>query len=327
MSPRSEPKRILRNLRLRGALEGMTTRKIVAQPWRQQKGKTFSKKRRSGRAENEPEEFAVEEEDGSSNDPGDDGSEARVGEFPHSGSAAGELDEGDHREGQLKAENDLAENEQRGDFILAGYADDERGGDDGNGAGDEAAEPGFQANVEKAFHHNLAGKGAGEGGVLARGQQGAGEERAGEAHSEDGTEELVGIRDFGNVVKATGVKSGGTENKDGGIDKEREAEGECGIEDGVTNGFASIARRGAERASLDDAGVKIEIVRQHRGAQDADRNVKHFAVPQDFSAGDKAYGGFAPERMSEENFVGEAGSDRGNERDDKGFDQAEAPAL
>jgi len=40
----------------------------------------------------------------------------------------------------------------------------------GDGAGDEPAEPGFEPNVEKSFHDDLASQRAGERGVLAGGK-------------------------------------------------------------------------------------------------------------------------------------------------------------
>ena len=78
-------------------------------------------------AEDEPEKFGVKEEDGGSNDPGDHNGDAGVGEFTHFVAVTGELDQRDHGERQLKAENDLAEDEQRGDFAFAGNSDDQDG--------------------------------------------------------------------------------------------------------------------------------------------------------------------------------------------------------
>ena len=82
-------------------------------------------------AEDKPEEFGVEEEDGGGNEPGDHLSDARVGEFAHPGAVAGELDQRDDGKGQLKTEYHLAEDEQRGDFVFAGDADNQSGRNDG----------------------------------------------------------------------------------------------------------------------------------------------------------------------------------------------------
>src|SRR6266704_1805423 len=252
--------------------------------------------RRLRRTENKPEQLGVEEEDGGSNNPGDDSGQARVGEFAHLGAVACELDERDHGEGQLKTENHLAEDEQRSHLIFAGNANDQYGGNDGKGAGNEPAEPGPEANVKETFHDDLASKRAGERGVLAGGKQGAGEERAGEAGAENGAEEFVGIGDLSDVIQPAGVESGGAKNEDRGIDEKRKPERESGIEHCVTHGFTPIADGGAKSPRLDDAGVKIKIVRHDRGTEDADRDVEHLAGAEDFGPRDEADGGFAPKR-------------------------------
>src|SRR4029077_18179375 len=70
-------------------------------------------------AEDEPKEFAVEEKDDGGHGPGDDFRYARVHKSAHLRAVAGELNQRNHRKGQLKAKNHLAENDQRGDFTLA----------------------------------------------------------------------------------------------------------------------------------------------------------------------------------------------------------------
>ena len=227
----------------------------------------------------------------------------------------------------MKTENHLTENEQRSHLIFAGNANDQYGGNDGKGAGNEPAEPRFEVNVEKAFHDDLAGERARQRGVLPGGKQGAGEERAGKAGAENGAEEFVGIGDLSDVTQPPGVESGGTKNENGGVDKKRKPERDCGIEHCVTHGFTPIADGGAKSPRLDDAGVKIKIVRHDGRAKDADGDVQHLAVAKDFRPRDEADGGFAPKRVSKKDFVSETKSDRSNERDDEGFDQAEAPAL
>src|SRR6266571_531003 len=248
-------------------------------------------------------------------------------EFAHPITVPCELDQRDNREGQLKTENHLTENEQRSHLIFAGNANDQYGGNDGKGAGNEPAEPGPEANVKEAFHDDLAGEGARQRGVLPGGQQGAGEERAGEAGAENGAEEFVGIGDLGDVTQPPGVESGGAKNEDRGIDEKCKAKGEGGIEHRVTHSFTPIADGGAKSPRLDDAGVKIKIVGHDRGTEDANGDVEHFAVAEDFRPGDESDGGFAPKRMSKKDFVSETKSDRSDERDDEGFDQAEASTL
>src|SRR5207247_167976 len=249
-------------------------------------------------------------EDGRGDDPGDDSGQARVGEFAHPIAVPCELDQRDNREGQLKTENHLTENEQRSHLIFAGNANNQYGGKDGKGAGNEPAEPGPEANVKETFHDDLACKRAGEGGVLAGGKQGAGEKRAGKAGAENGAEEFVGIGDLSDVTQPPGVESGGAKNENRGIDEKRKAKREGGIEHRVTHGFTPIADGGAKSPRLDDAGVKIKIVGHDRGTEDADRDVEHLAVAEDFGPRDEADGGFAPKRVSKKDFVSETKSDR-----------------
>src|SRR5713101_8454903 len=92
------------------------------------------------RAEDEPEELGVEEENGGSDDPSNDRDQARIGELAHSGAVTCELDKRDHSKGQLKTQDNLAEDQQRRDFVLASEADDQGRRNNGHGASDEATE-------------------------------------------------------------------------------------------------------------------------------------------------------------------------------------------
>ena len=123
------------------------------------------------------------------------------------------------------------------------------------------------------------------------------------------------------------MKGCGAEDENRGVDEESEAEGQRGIENGVVHGFAAVANGGTERAGLHDAGVEIKIVRHDRGAEDADGDVKHFAIAKNFRAGDEAHDGFAPNRAGEKDFVGKTASDGGDQRHDESLDNTEAAAL
>src|SRR4029077_9977535 len=73
--------------------------------------------------------------------------------------------------------------------------------------------------------------------------------------------------------------------------------------------------------------MQIEIVGHHGGAQDADGDVEHFLVAQDFGAGDETAGSFAPDRVREKDFVGEANREARDKVDDERFDEPEAAPL
>ncbi len=278
-------------------------------------------------AEDQPEKLGVEAENGGGNDPCDDGGKAGVGEFAHFAAVAGELNQRDYGEGQLKAENDLAQYQERSDFALSGDADDHDGGKNGDRTRDEAAQPRLETNLQKSFHDDLPGESSSESGVLAGSEESAGEEGAGQAYTQDGTEKFVGIGNFRNVMQAMGMKGCGAEDENRGVDEESEAESQCGIENGVVHGFAAVANGGTERAGLYNAGMKIEIMRHDRRAEDADGDVKHFAIAKDFGGGDEAHGGFAPNRAGEKDFVRKTASDGGDQRHDESFDEAETTAL
>ena len=123
------------------------------------------------------------------------------------------------------------------------------------------------------------------------------------------------------------MKRGSAENQNGGVDEQGEKEGDGGIDYGVTQGFAFFRPLSAEGTGLHDAGVQIEIVGHHGGAEDADGDIEHFFVTQDFRVRNETTGGFPPDRVSEKDFVRETEADAGDERDNEGFDKAEATAL
>src|SRR5690349_1751404 len=70
-------------------------------------------------AEGQPEQLRIESEDGRGYDPSDDRSETRISEDSHLGAIARELHQRDHREGQLKAQHHLAQDQQGSDFSFA----------------------------------------------------------------------------------------------------------------------------------------------------------------------------------------------------------------
>ena len=135
-------------------------------------------------------------------------------ELAHLGAVAGEAHQRPDGETELQAQRDLAGDEQFRGLALAEETDDAHGGHDGDGAGDQPPQPGAQPDVQKSFHHDLAGERAGERGVLAGSQQRHGEQGAGDAHAQSGAEQLVGVLDFRHVLMARPVKGGGGEDRE-----------------------------------------------------------------------------------------------------------------
>ena len=131
----------------------------------------------SNGAQCQPEQFEIEAEDGGGYGPSQDGREARVGERAHLCAAARELDQRDHRKRKLKAQNHLAENQQRSDFAFAIQADDNDRRYDGREARNQPAQPRFEPQIQETFHDNLPGERAGKRGILPRSEQRASEQR------------------------------------------------------------------------------------------------------------------------------------------------------
>ena len=77
-------------------------------------------------------------------------------------------------------------------------ADDAHGRNDGDGAGDQPAQPRAKAEVQKALHDDLSGESAGESGVLTGSEQRHGKQDARSADAEQRAEQLVGVFDFGD---------------------------------------------------------------------------------------------------------------------------------
>ena len=120
--------------------------------------------------------------------------------------AAGELNQRNHREGQLKAQNHLAEDQQRGYFGFARDANDQRGRQMAMERVIRRRNQGFRRMSQKTFHDNLAGERAGERGVLSRSQQRAGKHGAGETGAQQRAQQFVGVCNFRDVMEAASVK-------------------------------------------------------------------------------------------------------------------------
>ena len=73
------------------------------------------------------------------------GEERRVHELAHLPALAGEVDQRDHRERELQAQDDLAQDQERARAMLAVQRGDDHGRDDRDQPGDEPAEPGRAA--------------------------------------------------------------------------------------------------------------------------------------------------------------------------------------
>jgi hypothetical protein len=272
-------------------------------------------------------ELYVEGDDDRGAEPAEDLDPKRVDEFAHFGFFAGEAHKRPDSEAELHAETNLAGDEQVGAPAFAEIANDANGRDDSNGTGDETAQPGAQTNVEKALHDDLARERAGEGGVLAGGQECKGKKSARDADAESGAEEFVGILDFGDVVVTGPVKSSSGEHEKRAVDKEREHQGGRGIDGGVFDGFAPAFRIQLVFAGLNNGGMQVKVVGHDGRAKNSNADVEHLLVFKDVDAGHESEQHAGKAGFGEKQFEGEAGADGNDQRDDESFDIAEAFVL
>src|SRR5262249_53828211 len=110
--------------------------------------------------------------------------------------------------------------------------------------------------MQKAFHNDLAGQGASESGVLAGSQKCASEECAGQANADHGTEELIGLGNFRDVLEAAVMERGSSQDENRGIDQHGEGESYCGVDDREAQRFPSLVRGQSKSTSLHDTGMK-----------------------------------------------------------------------
>ncbi len=78
------------------------------------------------------------------------------------------------------------------------------------------------------------------------------------------------------------IKGGGSNNENGGVDKERKKEGNGGIDRPEEYGFAFSLWCEFVVAGLRYRGVQIKIMRHDRRSQDPDRHVEHRVVVEYF---------------------------------------------
>ena len=138
---------------------------------------------------------------------------------------------------------------------------------------------------------------------------------------------MVGLADVSHGRYAALMKRRRAQDEDGCVDEKRKTKGQRGIECGEADGLAFSLRAFLECAGLHQAGMKIQIVRHHRGSKDADCEIEHFAVPQDFRDREKPARRFDPERAGKKDFVGEAPGDGHDQRNHQRLQHAESAAL
>ena len=117
----------------------------------------------------------------------------------HLGAVGGELHQRHHREGQLQAEDHLRQDQQLARLLLAVEDGHARRRDDGDGARDQPAQPGRQADIEKALHHGLAGQRRGDGGIEPAAQQRDAEQRRRHGRAQQRMQQRLGLAQLDDV--------------------------------------------------------------------------------------------------------------------------------
>ena len=150
-------------------------------------------------------------------------------------------------------------------------------GNDRQEAGDHAAQPGAQAQVQKSFHHDLPGEGSGQRRGLAAGQKRDREQTAGHCGSQQRRQQLVRLLDLGDDHAAL-EKDGRRHNKDRGVHDQGSIERDHRIGQIVAAGFALFRDGPADAPSLNQRRMQVQIVRHHRRAENADGDIQALSV-------------------------------------------------
>src|SRR5271154_1987884 len=90
----------------------------------------------------------------------------RVDELAHLAAITGECNQREYGKAKLQAENHLAQNDQLARAACSIQNRDDYGWNDRYGSRDEAPQPWCKPEIEKSFHHHLAGERASNGRVL-----------------------------------------------------------------------------------------------------------------------------------------------------------------
>ena len=183
------------------------------------------------------------------------------------------------------------------------------------------------ADVEKAFHDDLAGERSGHRRAQPGADQRDAEQGAGDADAEQRREQPVGVGEPFDRLGARPMERAAGEDHDGGVDQQGEAERQRRVDRREADRFA-LARIGAPVAArLHDRRVQVEVVRHHRRADDADGEVEHRGVGDDARLRHEAGEHGRDLRLQPRDLEREADADGRDEGDDRGLEPAKAAAL
>ncbi len=123
------------------------------------------------------------------------------------------------------------------------------------------------------------------------------------------------------------MEGGRGDDEDGGVDEEREGERDGGVGEGEAHRLAPPLRVLVVLPRLHDGGVEVEVVRHHRRAEDAHRDVEHLRVLDDPAARQEAARDPRDVGPRLEDLEEEAHARGGDEGDDERLEEPEALVL
>src|SRR6266542_5909333 len=249
-----------------------------------------------------------------------------IHELAHLHFVGRETHQRENRERKLHAENLLTQHQQLCRPAFAVHHGDDRRWNDRDSASNEPPQPGADADVEKSFHHDLAGECTGKSRILTRSEECKREHRA-RTRAEQRRQQLVRVLDLGHLTVARRVKRRRGDNQNRRVDEEREAESDRRIDEGEFHRLVLPFQCLLVLPRLYDRGVEVEVVRHHRGAEYADGDIEHGRVGHDLRSR-KESGEDGTERWAGlDDLEEKTKSDRCDERDDQRLEQAESLVL
>ena len=166
-----------------------------------------------------------------------------------------------------------------------------------------------------------------DGRIDAAAEQRDAEQGGGDGEPEQRRQEVMRLADLGHRGVARRMEGGGREDQDRGVDQQREHQRDGRVDGGELQRFALFRQRFAIGSRLHDARVQVEIMRHHRGAEDAERQVEHFGVGDDLGGRREPADHLAPVRVRQRDLHRKADRDDAEQGDHQRFDPAEAEPL
>src|SRR4051812_29759971 len=112
-----------------------------------------------------------------------------------------------------------------------------------------------------------------------------------------------------------------------GVDEERKRERDGRVHERVAHGFTPTRSRLRVATRLHDRRMQIEIVRHHRRTENADRDVEHIAVANDFGSRNEARRYAGEIGLRAKHLEQKAQTDRGYQSDDERLEEPESLVL